>query len=309
MTGTTDTNILADFAANLNNRYQMIVARLKNYQVQNNATASTVAGTQYYDYPLGITDIDDVVVTVGNVNYPLEVINSQHNWDLLNAIQIQAAAVPQFIFPRSPYLSAAGGGGYGIWPIPQQTNTITFYYHFRDRGLSIDDYLGGTVQVTNASGAVVGTSTSFTSAMVGRSFTVTDTTNTGWGYWYLVTAYGSATGVTIIPTWQGANGSGLTYRICQVPLLPEEAHVILVDGATADFYMGMRKDLATATWFNNKFWTGDGNNNNRDEGTGRIPSGLIGLIDAYNDRNNVHIVNRRPRINPLSYKIWATRLS
>jgi hypothetical protein len=63
------------------------------------------------------------------------------------------------------------------------------------------------------------------------------------------------------------------------------------------------------TAWNNKFWTGDMNNTNRDEGNVDIAGGLIGLINRYADRNNERIINRRPRLNPLSYQVWATRLS
>lgn len=309
MVDTTNTSILSDFNANLNNRYQMVLARLKNYQVQTNASMSTVAAQQYYDYPVSLTNIDDVVVTVGSVNYPLTVINSQHNWDLLNAIQISSASVPQFIFPRSPYLGYARGGGFGIWPIPQDTNTITFYYHYRDRGLSVDDYTDGTIAFTSGSGVITGTSTTFTPAMVGRSFQITTTSNVGYGYWYLVSAYSSATSITVVPVISTATSSGLAYRIAQTPLLPEEGHIVLADGVTADFYAGMRKDIETATWFNNKFWTGDGNNPDRDAGKGRIYGGLLGLVEAYNERNDERLINRKPQTNPLVYQAFATSLS
>ena len=307
--GSLDTNIIADFNLNLGNRYQLIQAKLANYITQNQTTLSTVANQQYYDYPLGIMDIENVVVTVGNVNYPCDVINSQYNWNILNAIQIQASAIPQFIFPRSPYLPAASGGGFGIWPVPQAVYTVTFYQHGRTRNLSVDDYTTGTVSLTNGSGTITGSGTTFISPMVGRFLQVTDVTNPGYGYWYLISGYSSATSLSMVPTWQGTTGSGLTYRIGEVPNLPDEGNIILCDGATADFFGGIRLDVTKFTWWNNKFWTGDPNNAARDEGNVDIAGGLIGMMNRYAERNNPRLIQTKPKLSPLNYQVWATTLS
>lgn len=245
---------------------------------------------------MGVVSIEDVVITIGSVNYPLEVINSQRQWDVLNAIPIQATVIPQFIFPRRD--------DFGIWPTPQGVYTITFSYHLRDRNLLVDDYTTGTVTVTNASTTVTGTGT-FTAGMVGRWFTVTDTTSADYGYWYRVGGFTSTAVVTLEQSWQGTTASGLTYRIAQCPEIPEEGHIMLVDGVTADFYAGYKDDIEQATWFNNKFWTGDGQNSLRKEGDPNIRAGLIGMINQYADRNQSRIVNRRPRLNPLGQRVWG----
>lgn len=306
---TTDTNILSDFGNNLNQRYQMVQAKMANYITQNQYTISTVAGTQYYDYPLGIMNIEDVVITVGSVNYPQQIINSQHNWNILNAILVQASAIPQFIFPRSPFLPATGGGGFGIWPIPQSVYTVTFYQHYRDRNLSIADYTDGTIGVTNGSATITGSGTTFIKPMVGRFIQITDTSNDGFGYWYLISGFTDATHMSMTPQWQGTTGSSLTYRIGQCPILPDEGHIILCDGATADFYGGLRKDNNANTYWNNKFWTGDPQNSNRGEGDTKIAGGLLGLMSRYSERNNPRLINRSPRMNPLNYQVWAVTLS
>lgn len=299
--GSTDSTLLADFKSNLGQRQQMVFASMQDYMTQQPLTDATVAATQYYHYPPGITNIEDVVVTVGSVNYTLDPIVSQKNWDLLNAIQVQASAIPQFFFPRRD--------DYGIWPIPQAAYTITFNYHIRQINLTIDDYTAGTVTVTNDSKTITGAGTTWTAAMVNRWFTVTDATSTGQGQWYRISVFTAVGTMTLENEFAGATGNTLTYRIGQAPEIPDEGHIILVDGATADFYAGLRSDVAKATWFNNKFWTGDGNNTSRKEGDQSIKSGLIGLMNRYGDRNNVRLVNRKPRLSPLSYQVWATTLS
>lgn len=299
--GSTDTTILSDLQLNLGQRYQLMLAKMGNYMTQIPKTASTVVNQQYYHYPSGIVNIETATINLGTYTAPLEVINSQHNWDILNSIQIQASAVPQFIFPRRD--------DFGIWPTPQGVYTINFNYHWRDRNLGVADYTTGTVTATNNSTTIVGVGTTWTSAMVGRWFVVTDTTAPGQGYWYRIAAFNSTTSLTIETSYEATTSAGVTYRIGQTPELPEEGHIILVDGATSDFYAGLMADIPNATWFNNKFWTGDGNNNSRKEGDPNIKGGLIGLMNLYADRNNTKIVNRKPRLSPLTYKVWGVTLS
>lgn len=301
MVGSVDTNILADFQSNLGQRYQLVLSELKNYRNQVQYTASTVANQQFYSWPPGFIDIESVIVTVGSVNFPLKIIDSQYNWDQLNAILIQGSALPQFVFPLKDQ--------FGIWPTPQAVYTITFNQHSRDRNLLVDDYTSGSVTVASGSNAIVGNGTTWTSGMVGRWFEVTDTSVNGHGFFYRITAVGSGTTATINTPFFGDSNSGLAYLIGECPEIPEEGHIILPDGVTADFYAGTRKDTTSAAWFNNKFWTGDGNNPNRDYGDSNIKSGLIGLVNRYADRDSSRIINRRPRLNPLQYKVWGTSLS
>src|SRR3990167_1551285 len=127
--GSTDTTLIADFDLNLGQRYQMILARLRDYMTEKTVQSSTVASQQYYHYPVGVRRIESVVITIGDIKYPCAVINSQYQWDWLNSLVIQPSAIPQFIFPRRD--------DFGIYPIPSAAYTITFNYHYRDRNLNI----------------------------------------------------------------------------------------------------------------------------------------------------------------------------
>jgi hypothetical protein len=300
--GTVDTSILADFNSNLSQRYQMVLSHLKDYQSQQPKTASSVVGQQYYHYPVGVSRIDNVMATINNVLYPLKVINSQFEWNRLNSIQIQPSVFPQFVFPRRD--------DFGIWPIPQTVYTLTFYYYMRDRDLAVEDYTTGTVDLTNGSADVVGTNTVWTPGMVGRWFHVTDTTSADYGYWYRISNYNSPTSITLDNSWQGdTTSTDVSYLIGQCPEIPEEGHIILADGATADYYSGIRADAVKSTAWNNKFWTGDMNNNNRKLGDDTVKGGLIGLVNSYADRDNGALVNRRPRTYGPATIVWGTTLS
>lgn len=296
-----ESTIQSDFKSNLGQRYQLVYGILSNYQSVLTQTATTVANQQYYHNPAGYISSDNCYITIGSVKYPLTTVYSQATWDKLNAIQIQASVIPQFIYPRA--------NDFGVYPIPQDAYTITLAYYRRDRNLLVDDYLTGTITATSGSATIAGASTTFTAGMEGRWFTVTDTTASGQGYWYRVKTYNSPTSIDLETAWQGSTAATLTYRIGETPEIPEEGHIALVDGVTADFYSGARSDPTKSTWFENKFWTGNGNNAKRDAGDKEIFGGILGLKKRYDGRDNSHIIGSKPRLLPLQYKVFASSIS
>jgi hypothetical protein len=294
-------SVIADFNSNLGARYQMILAKMANYRTQKVFSDTTVATTQYYKYPPGVVNLETVTVAVGSLTYPVTVINNQFTWDALNSIPFQPTTFPRFVFPRVD--------DYGIWPIPQGAYTITFNYHLRDRNLSIADYTTGSIAVTSGSAAVVGTGTTFTAAMVGRWLSITDATEPGQGYWYRILSYTSATAITLYNVYQGTTGSGFTYRIGETPEIPEEMHVALVHGATADYFANVKNDEASAARWENRFWTGDPSNGSRVFGDNNVIGGLIGAMAKYEDRNESRLIDRKPQLGPLTEKAFAIHLT
>ncbi len=277
------------------------MAKLADYVTQTAQTTSTVADQQYYHYPPGLVSIDAITIAVGTLAFPLTPIYGQATWDAINQYPI-TNDYPRFFFPRRD--------DFGVWPIPQDTHTLTFNSFVRDRNLSIDDYTTGTVAVTSGSTTLTGTGTTFTAAMVGRWFTINDPTVVGQGYWYRVRTFSSTTVLVLEEAWQGSTASGATYRIGESPEMPEEGHVLLIDGPTADFYAGLRNDSPTATWFNNKFWTGDGDNNFRVVGEeDKVSGGLIGLMNRYASRTKKRLILKRPSAYLPLNKIWGTTIS
>lgn len=107
------------------------------------------------------------------------------------------------------YESAASGQEYnGL--IFDQTNRL-IYATQRYIGLydpSISDYSDGTVSVTNSSTTVTGTGTTFTSDMVGKRIRIGDDTK-----FYTVSAFVSATEITLSSSYIGETRSGESYRI------------------------------------------------------------------------------------------------
>lgn len=279
----------------------MIMGTLSEYINQDTQNATTVNAQQYYYYPVGTVGVDSATITIGSVQYTLTPIYDQYTWNMLNAMQIQPTAIPQFIFPRKD--------DFGIWPIPTAAYTITFQRFFRDRNLAVADYSTGTLTLTSGSAAVTGAGTTFTAGMVGRWLTVTNTATPGQGYWYRIGAYTSATSITLETDWAAATVAGTAFRIGESPEVPEEGHVMLAMGTAADFYSGLRSDTTKASWFDNMFWTGSGNNGSRDLADKNITAGLIGLLRRYKDRERDTIVMRQPHIISPTYKIFAESIT
>lgn len=301
-TQTADATLLADFQYSLGNRYQMVMGTLSSYINQDTLTASTVAAQQYYYNPVGTVGIDSASITIGSVQYTLTPIYDQYIWNMLNAMQIQPTAIPQFIFPRKD--------DFGIWPIPQAVYTINFQRFFRDRNMLVADYTTGLVVATSGSAIITGSGgATFTPAMVGRWFTITDTTIPGRGYWARIGGYTNGTTLTLETDWWAATTVASTYIIGESPEMPEEGHSMLPYGTAADFYAGLRSDTTKAAYFDNMFWSGSGANSSRDLNDKNITSGLIGLLRKYKDRERSVIVQREPRILPPAYKIFAQSLS
>lgn len=389
MVGTVDANVLADFNYHLGTRYQLMLAKLKNYRTQSTynfltgmnclktttgvsqaiasitssgttATVTTAAAhgystndviaisgcsdqwqapgqgyngtftitvtstttftytllasivadpsgstaatpTQYFPYPPGEVTIDSGWIAVGSVRFPLQPMNDQYQWNKLNAIIIQASALPQFIFPRRD--------DFGIWPIPQATYKAELQYHYRDRNLSVGDFTGGTITLTQNSVVVTNGSSVFTSAMVGRWLSVTDSTVPGQGYWYRIVDYISSTQLVLYNPWPNATVTPSSYVIGETPEIPEDGHELLAIGCTADYYSGYKLNVESAVAFNNMFYTGDPNNPSRDFNDNKVAGGLINLASRYSDRDDRVIINRRPNLSSLDQKVFATRLS
>ena len=280
--GSSDTTLLDFFTRTLARRYQMAFSELNTYQTQQTRTASTVVGQQFYHYPVGVQNIETVTITINSVPYPVIVINSQLQWDYINRLQIVPTAIPWFLFPRRD--------DFGIYPTPQGVYTITFNYHIRDRSLTVADYTTGTVSVVNNSQTVTGASNTFTAAMIGRWFVMNDPTKQGQGYFYRITDVPTSSTLTLETSYEGVSVSGAMYRIGECPELPPEIHLTLVDGVLADYYAGPRNNLQSATWFNNVFWTGDGQQTAREGAI--FTGGILGAKQRYAGRSDGAIVYR-----------------
>lgn len=305
----TSTAIKTFFKQRINEKYEFVASKLNTFIRVYYKTASTEENQQYYYNPPNLRSIESIKITIGDVDYPLEPINSQSEWDRINSIEFQGGVLPKYFFRRKD--------DYGIFPIPQSDDyTITIAYKQRATPLYFEDYTTGTVAVTQNDQTVTVTTGNFSTGAIkaGFWFSLADTNGEPRGTWYRIGSVTDASNLELETYFEEATETGASYIIGQCPEIPEEGHTLLSDGALEDFFMLKQKDPETAKTYNNKFWTGSPNvtasfakKNDGDYG------GLIGLIAAYRDRDDSIIVHRNPQPNYSldgdEDKEWATTIS
>lgn len=297
-----DTDLINFFQLKLQDRYQLCLAAMQNHQTQVAKQATTTASQQAYHNPPGVGSIESCTVDVGSQDIPLTVVHSQTEWNRINQYLISGSAHPLFIFPKRDTFE--------IWPIPGGAYTLNLNVHLRDRTLTVADYTTATVTLSNNATTLTGSGTTFTAAMVGRWFEVTAATSDGKGIWYRIASFSSTTVMALETSWVSSAASGVTYRIGQTPELPEELHYLCYVGPISDYFAEIRGNIEKATWFNNVFYTGDGNNNSRDPE--KIEGGLIGAKTRYASRSSAVVIKRKPSQNAapsLVNKMWATTVT
>lgn len=203
-------------------------------------TFSTVANQQYYPMPQDAIRIKNVTVTIASVKYPLTLIEDEESWNILN-MRVQTSSIPEYFYVR-------GSDEFGMFPIPSASvaSAGSINYERRMRDMSADDYKTGTIQVVAGTADVVGTGTTFTALMVGRSLKINDPS--GDGMWYKISAFTDTTHITLDTVYAGASATGLSYVIGELPDIPEEFHEACEDYACMRYYL-RRKDKESAADF------------------------------------------------------------
>ena len=285
----------------INHAIQFIFSKIKNYKTQPSPkTMKSVEDQIYYHYPPGFLSIESITMAIGDVDYPLTVVNSQQKWDELQQLDIASSEVPQYYFPRQ--------SDFGIYPTPNEDDlVVTLVGNYLPQRMSVADYTTGTVAVVANSATVTGTDTAFTAAMVGRWFCeITDGLPTG--NWYRISSYASATVIGLESVFEETSLSGASFVIAQSPELPEEVHEFIAFRAAATYYATIKRNPGQAQALLNYFWTGDFGNPNR---KGKIEGGLAGVISEYKNtgRSNSQIVQIHGSGTNKTNEIWATTLS
>lgn len=194
-------------------------------------TSVSAGGVQFYPLPPNYSKLKDVTITIGNLMWTLNEVNSREAWDRLNVFPY-FADIPNnyFIYPggdRGPLL--------GIWPIPSTTgNVISFNYKFRVPDLSLDDYSTGTVAVTNGGLTITGSGTSWrvttNPQLESRWIQINSNAtaaNSGDSEWYQCRSVDSATQITLFQPYQGTSVTAGTFTLGQMPLIAEDFQDLL----------------------------------------------------------------------------------
>lgn len=235
----------------MNDEYMSICAeRDWDFLLRTN-TIQTVASQQTYGMPADYGDLVSVTVLVGSYAWsPIE-ISSATEWDRINAQPSFEGQYPQYFFVFN--------GTIKLWPTPSASaNTITITYRKKVTALSVADYTTGNVSVaTLASTGITGSGTTWTSPMVGRYLQITQTNTSGAsgdGQWYLISAVGSATSITLTDAYQGVTiSSNTTYTIGQVSALPEEYQQLPMYKALQTYFTSIEPEMDRADRYSREY--------------------------------------------------------
>lgn len=213
---------LEQLKQDLNTGYHMFNSRFARYYARKQQFTNLVASQQLYQVPIDCNRIMGITVMVTNNYQPtVKEVRSEYQWRQITSWQT-TSNWPAWYF-------MIGNDTLSLWPLPSTsvTNGLRFYYQQADHDLSVEDVTSEdnssgstvTVTVTNGSTEVTASSGIFTEAMVGLSLQVTNITP---NFWYEIIAVPDAQTLTLKTAYVGPSGSGQTWVIGQLGILPPE---------------------------------------------------------------------------------------
>lgn len=226
ISGFTDAGSVTRFKRDINSGAALFLSGLGREYNRKSRFTNLVVNQQYYQFPEDAQKLKEVIANTGGWTIPLEQIADEHRWRQLNMTNYTGNPTHYFM---------KGYDEVGLYPIPSAaiTNGLELVFSPRHVEMTQDDYLTGTVAVTNGSQTVTGTGTVFTANMVGEWFQTTDGTDENW---YRISAFVSGTVLTLENYYLGTSGSTKNFRLGQVADLPEEYLDALSDYAMFKHY-------------------------------------------------------------------------
>lgn len=206
-------------------------------------TANLVADQQYYQFSADILRLTEVRCLHGTFYYTPELVTDENEWNRLNSITVTGN------YPTHQFIR--GFNEVGLYPVPSTSVTSGLVASFEPQHVELteDDYISGSVTVSNGSITVTHSSTGFTPQMVGRWLQVTDGTD---GRWYRIASYTSTSIVSLENYYEGISGAGRAFRIGEVMKIPQGYQDAPVYYAVDRFYL-TQNDQQTAAQFSARF--------------------------------------------------------
>lgn len=217
---TANTDDLVQIKQDLNTGYHLFNAKLSRYFTRKQQFTDVIDGQSIYQTPVdSIRILGMTVATATGSSYqpPTKEIRSEFEWR-------QIKAPTNYSSSWITYYFVLGNDEIELWPVPSAdvTNGIRFYYQPQDHDLTVDDVTsattGFTAAVTNGSTTVTCSGAGFNTDMGSTWFQVTGQTD---NTWYEVVD-STATTLTLKSAYVAATGSGLSWRVGQAWIIPQE---------------------------------------------------------------------------------------
>lgn len=209
------------------NESTQVILSLANWSfMEKSVNVATVASQRAYETPANLLDVlDDLYVTVSTTIYTPRHVTDISMWKRILQAESGTDDRPNFWYRRGTTIQ--------LDPIPASNgNTITFVGTKRAGKLENADYTDSTVSIANGGVTVTGGATTFTAAMVGRYISF----NTGDDLLYEISAYTSATSITIAKPYQGVTVSAGAYKIGEYSPIPPEFQQAPIYRAAAQYW-------------------------------------------------------------------------
>lgn len=239
----------------MNAETRRLVSKMSDHLLHVTGTAQAQANIQEYELPNRMKKLRGVTFTIGSDTRYVRKSPNRRHWDTLNT---GVATSYTSDYPEWYYLLNTK---VLYWPTPSSGSAvITYDYDKRFIDSTLADYTTGNILTTTEGSAnVVGTSTTWGSAMVGRYLKIEKNNtyaNDGDGDYYEIKSVSSATALVLQKTYQGhsiVSGSG-AYRIGEVSPLPDGFHELPVyrgsefyysknDQNRSQYFRGLANDL------------------------------------------------------------------
>ncbi len=230
--------------------YQRILAQFGRQVIEVTRTLDLVAGTRGYTMWPDVLFPKTLEFVDGTTRYPLTEVASDKSWAYMKSGNMQGRPTHYHYQPKF----GVGGGSVEFYPIPSSsTYDVDIIFESRDKDLSVLAYATGTIALTNNATSVVGTTTVFTAAMVGRYLIPTTAGSNELPY--RIASYTDGTHITLESAYLGDTNSGLNYKIVEIPNLPQEMQILPAYFALEAFWSS-RGNAQKQTEFSNKYIAG-----------------------------------------------------
>lgn len=236
LSGDNTASATEQFKQDLNTGYHLFNNKLSRYWSRKQQFTDLIAMEGLYQVPIDSIRVIGVTIAVSQTyKIPLKEIRSEYKWRQIVSVPYQSN------WPA--YYFMLGNDQIALWPTPSQdvTNGMRFYYQQDDYDLSVEDTVGSeqspavTVTVTKNSATVTASSAVFTPQMVGLHFQVRGVTNLTW---YEIVDVPDSTTLTLKTPFVGISGSGLDFRVGQMPIFPSQYHDSIINYALYLYFSG-----------------------------------------------------------------------
>lgn len=240
----TSPGTLIQLQQDMNQGYVLFNAKLSRYWSRKQQFTDIVASQSIYQTPVDcvrVIGMTAATATGSSYQPPIKEIRSEYEWR-------QIKAPTNYSSSWITYYFMIGNDELELWPVPSAnvTNGLRFYYQQQDHFLSVVDIISGslspiqTVTMINGSATVTSIGSTFTSQLVGLQFQMTGVTDLTW---YEIVDVPTTSTLVLKSAFVGTSGSGLSFRIGQLPIIPGEYHDALVQYALSLYFSGKGNEV------------------------------------------------------------------